>query len=99
MIETTESSVTAAPARLGGGQGALVVRPARRADVDGLFRLAEAAGSGMTNLQADRALLRERLTASEAALLSEDYRARGLPIFFVVERVGADGSAAAHPSA
>jgi arginine N-succinyltransferase len=97
MIATTESSVTAVPTQAGPGQGALVVRPGRRADVEGLFRLAEAAGSGMTNLQADRALLRERLTASEAALLSEDYRARGLPIFFAVERVGADGPPAAHP--
>ena len=84
MIVTTESSVMAPAGPPQGGEGALVVRPARRGDVEGLFRLAEAAGSGMTNLQADRALLRERLTASEAALLSEDYRARGLPIFFVV---------------
>lgn len=74
---------------------ALVVRPARRGDLEGLFRLAQAAGSGMTNLQPDQVVLAERLVATEAALLSEDFRARGVPIFFVVERVGA--AAAAEP--
>ena len=71
----------------------LVVRPARRGDVDGLYRLAQAAGPGMTNLQPDHGLLRERLKASEAALLSEDFRALGAPMFLVVERLGADGAA------
>ncbi len=84
MTPTTENS-------------ALVVRPARRGDLEGLFRLAQAAGSGMTNLQPDQVVLAERLIATEAALLSEDFRARGVPIFFVVERVGPDGAAAAEP--
>jgi arginine N-succinyltransferase len=85
MTQATESS---APARQ-----ALVVRPGRRGDTDALYRLALAAGSGMTNLQPDRDLLSERLMASEAAMLSADYRARGVPIFFVVEKVPLDAPA------
>ena len=73
--------------------GVLVVRPGRRGDVDGLYHLALAAGSGMTNLQPDHDLLRDRLKDSEAALLSADFRARGAPIFVVVERVGGRGAA------
>lgn len=80
MNQTTETS-------------ALVVRPARRDDLEGLYRLAQAAGSGMTNLQPDRVVLAERLLETEAALLSDDFRARGVPIFFVVERVRLDGGA------
>jgi arginine N-succinyltransferase len=72
---------------------ALVVRPALPGDVDGLFRLALAAGSGMTNLQPDHALLGERLAASEAALASEEARARGVPIFFVLEQTPATDAA------
>jgi arginine N-succinyltransferase len=71
-----------------------VVRPARADDLEGLFRLAEAAGSGMTNLQPDRALLADRLAASAAALESETARDGGAAIFFVVDRVGEDGAAA-----
>ncbi len=89
MNQTTESSVAVA-ARSG---DALVVRPARRGDLDGLFRLAQAAGSGMTNLQPDLTVLADRLLDTEAALLSEDFRARGVPIFFIVERVDRDGQA------
>ena len=76
--------------------GALVVRPARAEDLEGLFRLAEAAGSGMTNLQPDRVLLADRLAASAAALESAAARAGGAAIFFVVERCG-DGGEAAGP--
>lgn len=72
--------------------GTLVVRPGRRGDLEGLYRLAGAAGSGMTNLQPDKDVLAERLVATEAALLSEDFRARGVPIFLIVERVDADGA-------
>jgi arginine N-succinyltransferase len=80
------------PAEPGGTT--LVVRPARADDLEGLFRLAEAAGSGMTNLQPDRALLADRLAASAAALESAAARDGGAAIFFVVERVGDDGEAA-----
>jgi arginine N-succinyltransferase len=73
--------------------GTLVVRPARADDVEGLFRLAEAAGSGMTNLQPDRALLADRLEASTAALESAAARDAGAAIFFVVERCGEEGDA------
>lgn len=75
----------------------LVVRPARRGDLDGLFRLARAAGPGMTNLQPDVALLAERLAASEAALLSADFRALGAPIFLIVEQAALDGAPAGPP--
>jgi arginine N-succinyltransferase len=64
----------------------LVVRPARADDLESLFDLAQAAGSGMTNLQPDRALLADRLAASEAALRSEAARNAGAAIFFVAER-------------
>jgi arginine N-succinyltransferase len=69
------------------------VRAARLDDVEGLFRLAESAGSGMTNLQPDRALLAERLAASEAALASPQARAGGAAIFLVTEPVGENGEA------
>jgi arginine N-succinyltransferase len=71
----------------------LIVRPARPDDVDGLFRLARAAGPGMTNLQPDRDLLAERLAASQAALGSPEARAGGSAIFFVVERLGPERGA------
>ena len=76
---------------------ALVVRPARADDLEGLFRLAQAAGSGMTNLQPDRVLLAERLAASAAALESEAARDAGAAILFVVEHSGADGDLAGPP--
>ena len=72
MIQTAESSAVPSPT--------LVVRPALPADVEGLYRLAEAAGPGMTNLQADRGVLADRLSASAAALSSEEVRASGAPI-------------------
>jgi arginine N-succinyltransferase len=85
------TSVDSAPeSPLAAAGATLVVRPARADDLDGLFRLAQAAGSGMTNLQPDRALLADRLAASEAALQSEAARNAGAAIFFVVER-GEDG--------
>jgi len=68
----------------------LVVRPARGGDLEGLYVLAKAAGDGMTNLQADRALLADRLATSEGALTSEAVREAGAAILLVVERVGAD---------
>jgi arginine N-succinyltransferase len=71
----------------------LIVRPARPDDVDGLFRLARAAGPGMTNLQPDRDLLAERLAASAAALRSPEARAGGPAIFFVVERLASERGA------
>jgi len=74
--------------------GTLVVRPARAGDLEGLFRLALAAGSGMTNLQPDRALLADRLAASAAALESAAARGAGAAIFFVVERFETEGEAA-----
>jgi arginine N-succinyltransferase len=94
-MTSTKESAAMAKARNEVATSVLVVRPARRGDLDGLLRLAQAAGSGMTNLQPDRAVLAERLIATEAALLSEHMRARGAPIFFVVERVEPAVAAAA----
>jgi arginine N-succinyltransferase len=88
----TQTADTSAPVATPTGER-LVVRPARRGDLDGLMRLALAAGPGMTNLHPNVAILTERLVTTEAALLAEDVRARGAPIFFVVERVGASGVA------
>lgn len=64
---------------------ALLCRPARAADLDGLYRLAQAAGSGMTNLQPDRSLLSDRIATSEAALRSAEAREAGAAILFVLE--------------
>ena len=89
MTQAKESSAPAATQTA----GTLVMRPGRRGDQEGLFRLAKAAGPGMTNLQPDLDLLAEKLVATEAALLAEDFRARGVPIFFVLERVDAAGVA------
>jgi arginine N-succinyltransferase len=80
MIQATQPSAT--------GRQTLIVRPGRRGDAEGLFRLAKAAGSGMTNLQPDLALLSQRLDTSETALVSEEARAAGAAILFVVERAG-----------
>jgi arginine N-succinyltransferase len=93
---TTVADPSAKSSAIAAG-GTLVVRPARLDDVEGLFRLAEAAGSGMTNLQPDRALLAERLAASEAALRSAAARDGGAAIFFVVERCGEDDGEASGP--
>lgn len=46
----------------------LLVRTARPEDVDDLFRLAEKAGSGLTNLPPERSALEERLRHSQAAM-------------------------------
>lgn len=48
----------------------LIVRPAAHADVDGLLALARIGGSGLTNLPTDRAVLSERVAASDATIAS-----------------------------
>jgi arginine N-succinyltransferase len=75
--------------RQSAGRDALVVRPAKLADLEGLYSLALVAGSGMTNLPSDREFLRTRLAQSEGALHSEESRSRGDPILFVVEHSAA----------
>ena len=66
----------------------LVVRVALPDDLDGLYELALAAGPGMTNLQADRDVLSEKLAASSAAVSSAEAREAGAPILLVVEHSG-----------
>ena len=91
-MPTVADAVPGRPAPSGGGT--LIVRPARTDDLEGLYRLALAAGSGMTNLQPDRDLLADRLAASAAALESAAARDAGAAIFFVVERCEAQGEGA-----
>ena len=64
----------------------LVVRPATPHDLEGLFRLAVAAGPGMTNLPADRGALADRLGGVAAALEADSARAAGAQILFVLEQ-------------
>ena len=45
----------------------VVLRRARMGDLDGIFRLAQCAGPGLTNLQPDRERLAERIAASMGA--------------------------------
>lgn len=66
-----------------------VVRAGRADDAEALYTLACADGSGLTNLPADRAALRARLEAGEAAASSAEARARGAAIILVVESGGA----------
>lgn len=63
----------------------LVVRVALPDDLEGLYQLALVAGPGMTNLQADRAVLAEKLAASADAVTSAAAREAGAPILLVVE--------------
>jgi arginine N-succinyltransferase len=66
-----------------------VFRPARSEDVDGLYRLARAAGTGLTNLPADRRALSGRVASGLAALESEGARRAGAPMLFVLDLGGA----------
>jgi arginine N-succinyltransferase len=75
-----------------GRSGSLVVRVALPDDLEGLFELALAAGPGMTNLQADRDVLAEKLQASAEAVASTEARDAGSPILFVVEQARLDGA-------
>jgi len=85
MTGATENSATAQAT-----SAHLVVRPARAGDLEGLHRLALAAGSGMTNMPPDRAILGPRLEASEQAFASEAARAAGSAMFFMVTRPATD---------
>jgi arginine N-succinyltransferase len=88
MAPNTESAARAR-SKSRQSQVQLVVRPAAPHDLDGLLRLAMAAGPGMTNLPADREALAARLDGVAAALGSEAARAQGVPILFVIEQAPA----------
>lgn len=49
----------------------MVVRPSRAGDLDSIFRLAESAGTGMTNLPPDRATLEGRIAESVASVAAD----------------------------
>lgn len=49
----------------------MVIRPSRAGDLDSIFRLAESAGTGMTNLPPDRATLAARIAASVNSVTAE----------------------------
>lgn len=68
--------------------GVPVVRAAVPEDLPGLLALGAAAGTGMTNLPVDAALLERRLHASAAALDSREKRATGAPMFLVLDYGG-----------
>jgi arginine N-succinyltransferase len=94
MGHNTESSVAARPI-VAQAHSRLVVRPARPADLEGLYDLAVSAGPGMTNLPPDRDYLSARLAGVSAALGSEAVRYQGVPILFVLEQVST-GEASGH---
>lgn len=73
---------------LRGSESGTYVRTANVADLDALFALAIAGGSGLTNLPPDRNTLRTKLEASERAISSADERERGSAIMLMVEHAG-----------
>ena len=64
------------------------MRTATIADLDALYALALAGGSGLTNLPPERDALRAKLDASDRAIASTDARASGAAIMLMVERGG-----------
>ena len=67
---------------------ATVVRTARTSDLGSLLALAEAGGSGLTNLPPDEPVLAAKLEASVAALHDAGVRERGAAILLMTERGG-----------
>lgn len=59
------------------------VRPAIAADLPAVLRLADAGGSGLTNLPPDRDALAAKIAASSRALADPAARAAGAPILLV----------------
>lgn len=64
------------------------MRTAKASDLDPLYALAVAGGSGLTNLPADRDTLRAKLAASDRAIESADGRDGGAAILLMVEHEG-----------
>ncbi len=71
-----------------GATTGICVRTGTTADLDALFALALAGGSGLTNLPPDRDALRAKLEASEHAISSADARESGAAIMLMVEYDG-----------
>ncbi len=72
----------------GTGSTEACVRMAREDDLEGLFALASAGGSGLTNLPPDRQALAAKLKASTLAVKSADAREAGAAIVLMVEMAG-----------
>jgi len=68
--------------------GRVVMRTACLDDLEAIHRLALAGGTGLTNLPPDRAALRRKLIASEAALIDPAARLAGAGILLVAEAEG-----------
>lgn len=64
---------------------ATIIRPVRAGDLDGVLRLAESAGSGLTNLPPEREALRHRIASAERAMAEEGARDAGAAIMLVAE--------------
>lgn len=62
-----------------------VVRIALTSDIDALYDLALAGGTGLTNLPPDRSALESKLAASQRAINSHEDRKSGAAILFIVE--------------
>ncbi len=69
-------------------QAAATVRAARRQDLDAIYRLACAGGSGLTNLPADRNALAAKLDRACRAIVDPAEREAGAPIMLVTELDG-----------
>lgn len=65
-----------------------IVRIGRGDDVELLYALAVAGGSGLTNLPADRSALAAKLAASERAIDGQDAHESGAAILLIVEMGG-----------
>ena len=62
-----------------------LIRPVRSSDLDAVLRLAEAGGSGLTNLPPDRDALAQRIASAERAIEDAAVRASGAAIMLVAE--------------
>lgn len=69
-------------------QAATCVRPASMSDLDALYGLATAGGSGLTNLPPDHEALHDKLAMSCQAIVSDAVRQAGAPIILMVENGG-----------
>lgn len=88
MTAQAESLTNHRGSALRGSDTGTRVRTATVADLDALYALAIAGGSGLTNLPPSHDALRGKLEASERAIASADDRERGAAIMLMVEHGG-----------
>lgn len=65
-----------------------LVRPVRADDLDAVLRLAQAGGSGLTNLPPDRGALAQRIASAERAIEDAAVREAGAAIMLIAELDG-----------